>query len=1092
MSITTNTIAVTVDGVDKTSVLKKDSLFIRFQLNRRSNICELKFINYKPADRAEIQVSVNGEVLFGGYAVTQSAMLEGNANESNVTWSVECKDWSELFETVVVSGEYINQSDKDIITSLFSLYMPFDLGFAFDSTQTLKSQTTIKFDNVTLKTALDQLAKLVGANWFVKPNKDLYWFKPSLPDQISYKISSTPNNTTSFGFLKGSLSYSLDSSTIINQVKVVSGFKSTGTKQTDTFTGDGSTKTFTLTSYPDSILFCGYNDGLASYVTYGSFVGQSPTDKLISQGGNKTVVVDYVNKTITMEGNTGLAPEIDDTITVEYYYREKIDQTFDDQFSQEEFGTFPYVIQNKELDSSLDLDDIVSSLLENNSYAKPSIKFSTTKYGLLPGQLLEFEIPELDLASQEQINRALIEAKFGILLESDDYQLLQQDGVGRSFMIQEVAITPVVTPTGFMIVSDVTCGKWTGSLVDSLSTLGELQSASGKTSSPIPTQLSNISSNLGEVVIGRATFTDGGTAPFNWGTPNAASGVVVGLEDTSSVRGAMYIYDGGTVRAKLGYMTGLPMIGTVTPSGWGLYTENGYFTGVVAASKLIGGTVEGSLISGGTVTGNLITGGTITGSLVSGGTVSGNQIVGGTITGNLISGGTVTGSLVSAGTITGNQITGGTVNGSRITGGSIVGNTIVGGTIATSTPPINSSNPGVVMDSTGLYGYGTVGLVFRLSSDPSVKPWFSSGTILNTVYEVNDSAVIRTGTTNPRVQIDSSGIFAYDSFGSRRFYVDSATGLMEASNGYFSGLISASSIIGNSVSGGTITGALIQGNTINAGTITGNLISGGTITSASFFGNVIAGNSIHTNELYGNLIQAGTINGVLINGNTLSGNTISGGTITGGQIVGGTITSGVLNSGTINASVFNTSSFNTGTVNSGQIVGGTITGALVTGGTVSSASGNVYLDSVGLNLIATGSYSYGDQRNIKWRSSVGGSIVVEAASSWNGTYAEYWLQAGFPNFRYGIIHHAAYNNSGFGYSEIQQYPTQLTYMIDGNSKFQVDNSAVTTWVNLIPDSSANNRQLGDSTHGFRYLYLKDDSGNVRRVSINSSGVLTVT
>lgn len=814
MSVTTNTITVTVDGIDKTTSLKKDSLFIRFQLNRRSNIAELKFINFKPADRAEIQISINGEVLFGGYAVTQSATIE---TPDLVVWSVECKDWSEIFETVVVSGDYVNQEDRQIIINLFSLYMPFDLGFTFNSTRTLKLATTIKFENVTLKSALDQLAKLVGANWFVKPNKDIYWFKPTLPDQISYKISSTPDNSTSFGFLENSLSYSLDSSTIINQVKVVSGFKSTGTKQTDIFTGDGSTKTFTLTAYPDSILYCGYNDGVGSYVTYGSFIGQSPSDKLLSQGGNKTVVVDYVNKIISLEGNTGNAPANGQAITVEYYYREKIDQTFDDQFSQEEFGTFPYVIQNKELDPETNLEDLVSSLLENNSYAKPSIKFSTTKYGLLPGQLLEFNIPELDLANQAQINRNLIEDKFATLLENDDYQLLQQDGVGRSFLIQEVAVTPVITPTGFMLVSEVTCGKWTGSLVDSLSTLGELQSASGKTSSPIPTQLSNISSNLGEVVIGRATFTNGGTAPFNWGTPNAASGVVVGLEDTTAARGAMYIYDGGTVKAKLGYMTGLPMIGTVTPSGWGLYTENGYFTGVVAASHLIGGTVTGSLVSGGTVSGQQIVGGTITGGWIEGGTIQAAELIAANIIGVVINSGVIYSGVLYAADIYGGTVTGGKVIGGTVQGGTILGNTIIGGTIATGTPPINSSNPGVMMDSTGLYGYGTAGLTFRLSSDPAIKPWFSSGTILSTTYEINTSSVLRTGTTNPRVQIDNSGIFAYNSAGSLKFSVDSATGILSAVDGNFSGNVTASTI-----SGGTITGALVSGGTISTG--------GGTVT----------------------------------------------------------------------------------------------------------------------------------------------------------------------------------------------------------------------------------------------------------------------
>ena len=960
-------------------------------------------------------------MVFGGYVTNKTATLDGVRGSHVIIWSVDCKDWSEVFETVTVSGNFTNIEDRQILISLFNTFLPFDAGFSFSSTRTLKLSCTIAFDNVTLKDAIDQLAKLSGANWFIKPNKDVYWFAPTLPDKVSFTISSNPNNTTSFGFLNNSLQYSLDSNTIINQVKVINGYQSTGTKQTDIFTGNGSTKTYTLTSKADSILSVYYNDGSTNYVTYGSFVGYTP-DKLISLGGNKLVVFNPTDNTITVEGNTGLAVGNGQTLTVEYYYKQKVTLNVEDPHSVEDFGAYPYVIQNKEFETDVNLEALALSLLDQNSYAKPTIRFETTQYGLLPGQLIELDIPELGLESASQINRLTVEDRFAFILESDDYLLSQQSGVGRSFLIQEVSITPVFTPDGFMIVSQVTCGKYTGTLVDSLSAMQELKSSTPKVSNPIPTRLSNYTSDLGEVVVGRATFTDGGTARFNWGTPNGASGVVVGLEDKENAHGAMYVYHGGTVKAKLGYMVGMPMIGTITPSGWGLYTENGYFTGIVAASQLVGGTVTGSLISGGTVTGNLISGGTVTGALVTAGSITGNQITGGTITGGLISGGsitgnTITGGTISAGVLTGNNITGGTITGTRVQGGLIVGNTIIGGTIATSTPPINSSNPGVIMDSTGLYGYGSAGLTFRLSSDPAIKPWFSSGTILDTTYEVNTSAVIRTGTSNPRIQIDNSGIFAYNSAGFLKFSVDAATGILSATDGNFSGSITASR-----VTGGTLTSTVME--------------------TCILYANTINGSDINASNFYSSNIVGGTITGGLIQGNTVSG--------------------------------------------------GTVTGALFTGGTVQAASGNVYLDSGGLNLITTGSYSYGDQRNIKWRSSVGGSIAVEVASSWNGTFAEHWIQAGYPNFRYGIIHNAAYNNSGLGYSESQQYPTQWTYLIDGNYKFQVDNSNVTTWLNIIPDSSANNRQLGNSSNGFRYIYLKDDNGNVRRVSINSSGVLTVT
>lgn len=1003
MSVTNHTITVLVDGVDKTAFLKKESVFVRFQINKRANTAELRFIDYEPGDRAEIQISINGSLVFGGYVTNKTATLEGVRDSYVITWSVECKDWSEIFETVTVSGNFTNTEDRQILISLFNSFLPFDAGFSFESTRTLKLSCTINFDNVTLKDAIDQLAKLSGANWFIKPNKDVYWFAPTLPDKVSFVISSNPNNTTSFGFLNNSLQYSLDSNTIINQVKVVNGYQSTGTKQIDIFTGDGSTKTYTLTSKADSILSVYYNDGSSNYTTYGSFVGYTP-DKLISLGGNKLVVFNPTDNTITVEGNTGLAVGNGQTLTVEYYYKQKVTLDIEDPHSVEDFGAYPYVISNKDFETDSNLESMALSLLDQNSYAKPTIRFETTQYGLLPGQLIELDIPELGLESAEQINRLTIEDRFAFLLESDDYLLSEQSGIGRSFLIQEVSITPVFTPNGFMIVSQVTCGKYTGTLVDSLSAMQELKSSTPKVANPLPTKLSNYTSDLGEVVIGRANFTDGGTAPFNWGTPNGASGVIVGLEDQTSAHGAMYVYHGGTVRAKLGYMVGMPMIGTITPSGWGLYTENGYFTGVVAASKLIGGTITGSLVSGGTVTGNLITGGTITGNQVTGGTITGGIINGGTINSSDLIAANITGVTINSGVIytsvlNGNLIQAGTVTGTRIEGGTIIGNTIIGGTIATSTPPINSSNPGVLMDSTGLYGYGSAGLTFRLSSDPAIKPWFSSGTILNTTYEVNTASVIRTGTTNPRIQIDNSGIFAYNSGGTLKFSVDAATGVLSATDGNFSGSVTGSTIVG-----GTITATYFSGNTVLFGTVVGSYISGN------------------------------------------------------------------------------------------NIVGGTINGSLFTGGTVSLASGTVTLDSNGLSFIQGGS-SYSDQSSLKWTRS--SNISCYISTRYDGTYELLDLVAGIQGSREGKILSRSFSTGANKRTELQQSSSALTFwniLSSGATQvsLNVNDTALEVYRSLIPYATYNQVNLGSVDVGFKYLYLIDDNNVVRRVHINSSGVLTVT
>ena len=974
MPVTNHTIAVTVNGVDKTSSLIKDSLFIRLQLNNKSNTAELKFKNYEPPERATIQISINGSVVFGGFIIRKSATILGVKGSTVVNWSVECKDWSELLESVTVTEELTESSDSSIVAYLFTNYLPSSGFNTSTDVRTLDNDLDITFTNVSLREALDQLAERVGANWYIKPNKNIYWFSPANPDVASFGISSSPNDSTTFGFLNNSLSYDVDSSTIVNQVKIIAGVKSTGTKQTDSFTGDGSKKTFTLSQIPDAVVYCGYNDGIGTYTTYGSFVGVAPQDKLATEGGSYRAVIDQANKTIKLEGSTGNPPANGTSINVVYYYKELVDLTYDDLGSQALFGTYPISLMNQTFGSEEEARKKATALLEQNSRGKSKIGFETTKYGLLPGQLVTVDISELSLSSALASSKLLLESGDKLLLQNNDKIILEEHSAGQTFLIQSISLQPVITASNsFMIVTKVEAGQYIPDIVDSLAKISTLKSNTGtQTNTPIQTRLSNISSDMGEVTLGRATFTDGGTQRFQWGNPGGASGVVVGLEDTNGSYGAVYIYDSGTVKAKLGRLDDQPAIGTVTPSGWGLVTTNGFFSGLVYASQLEGGTVTGSLIQG-------------------------------------------------------NTINGGTINGSYISGGTVTGISLIGNTIATGTPPINSSNPGVYMDSTGLYGYGSVGLTFRLSSDPAIKPYFSSGTITEVIYEVTTNSIIRTGTTNPRVQMDNSGIFGYDSGGNLRFAFDTGTGYLQATNGSFSGTVSASLI-----SGGTVSGNRVTGGTITGVVVTANNISGGTVSGALVSGNTISG---------------GTVTGALVTAGTVSGNLVSGGTVSGSYITGGTVTGGLI-----------------------SVVGGSVT----------------INNSTGIAITTQATYNPDDARSIRFKSGANTLVSLGAAND-----AGLNIYTGIASSVAGYTHSVAYS-TGSDYSSYDQYPTYFNWKLNAVDYLSLLSSYVMAYKHIVPQDTSLNLQLGDSTHAFRYLYLKDDAGVTRRVSINSSGILTVT
>ena len=96
-----------------------------------------------------------------------------------------------------------------------------------------------------------------------------------------------------------------------------------------------------------------------------------------------------------------------------------------------------------------------------------------------------------------------------------------------------------------------------------------------------------------------------------------------------------------------------------------------------------------------------------------------------------------------------------------IGGFTITPTAMYGGIIKTG-QAVGEGESGVIMDTAGLRGYSNVlGEVFNLPTDGSA-PTFSSGTINNTVFEVQTNAVIRTSETVGDGTANSAGILIND------------------------------------------------------------------------------------------------------------------------------------------------------------------------------------------------------------------------------------------------------------------------------------------------------------------------------------------
>jgi len=130
-----------------------------------------------------------------------------------------------------------------------------------------------------------------------------------------------------------------------------------------------------------------------------------------------------------------------------------------------------------------------------------------------------------------------------------------------------------------------------------------------------------------------------------------------------------------------------------------------------------------------------------------------------------------------------------------IGGFTIKSDALYGSTIKTSETVAQGSS-GVIMDTAGLRGYDSVlGKTFDLPTDGSA-PTFASGTIINTTFEVNTNAVIRTSNTVGDGSAQSAGLLMNNT----GFYACEASQTLADANIKF--LIDGTAVIKTNLRGG--------------------------------------------------------------------------------------------------------------------------------------------------------------------------------------------------------------------------------------------------------------------------------------------------
>lgn len=404
---------LTIAGSNFLPQYKTNSAKIRELIQNKPNVMNMTIIvktgQSMPQEGSELVFKDDTRFLFGGF-VSQIKPREVGEGQMFI-YDVEVSDYSYIFGYKIASKAYSNQTLKAIAEDLLSEYI--DSGYGFDTTNIQAGPTiqSITFDHISIRKCFEKLSKLTGYVWYVDYEKNIF-FQEVQQESAPEQITDSSDNMES-------ISISCDTSQVRNSVTVIgseNGVQSLSTN-TETFEGDGDTRTFLLDDKPSQIVSIKLNGVPQSFSLD---VNQSESDYFIYSFSGQ-----YIQVT---EGNTtpvgGGTP---DEIEVVYYPRIPIIAKRKDLNSIAFFaaldggdGEYEHTIKDTSISTKQEAIERAQQELSEFANALVDGQF-TTRTGLLnassvfkPGQYLTVNLPTYGISTDtvfliQEVNISMVE-----------------------------------------------------------------------------------------------------------------------------------------------------------------------------------------------------------------------------------------------------------------------------------------------------------------------------------------------------------------------------------------------------------------------------------------------------------------------------------------------------------------------------------------------------------------------------------------------------------------------------------------------------------------------------------------------------------
>jgi hypothetical protein len=166
-------------------------------------------------------ISGNTKLIFGGTVVTVEPIVSGGVL---LLYQITAADWGFLFDSKVVKKNYAGMDPQDIVSDLIANFAP--RGFTNLHVQRGNFLvSTIKFNYQQPSKCLESLAKQIGWDWYIDPNKDVHFYFAEGTPGASSEVSLAPFNIddTSGNIEWATLDVQIDITNMKNSVYVVGG-----------------------------------------------------------------------------------------------------------------------------------------------------------------------------------------------------------------------------------------------------------------------------------------------------------------------------------------------------------------------------------------------------------------------------------------------------------------------------------------------------------------------------------------------------------------------------------------------------------------------------------------------------------------------------------------------------------------------------------------------------------------------------------------------------------------------------------------------------------------------------------------------------